>query len=79
MADEVKMEAEKSELRVYNKWNSRRWIICVWVMLMSTVLMVWSLITQKELSWVGMSLPILLGIIGVYIGAESYTKTHRVL
>jgi xanthine/uracil permease len=56
------------------KWQSRRWIIAVWAMLSATLLMVWSVWTQYSPDWLGVVLPILIGIAGGYIAADSMTK-----
>jgi hypothetical protein len=60
----------------YSKWNSRRWRISVWAMLVITLTMSFSLIFKYDPSWIGVSLPLLLSIPLAYIGAESYTKVR---
>jgi hypothetical protein len=58
----------------YNKWQSRRWLVAVWAMVTVTWLMVYSVIMQYSPDWLGLALPLLLGIIGGYIAADSLTK-----
>jgi hypothetical protein len=43
-------------------------------MLSATLLMVWSVWTQYSPDWLGVVLPILIGIAGGYIAADSMTK-----
>jgi multisubunit Na+/H+ antiporter MnhE subunit len=52
------------------KWQSRRWLICVWAIIMVT----WLVVTQSDISWAGTAISLLLAIIGGYIAADSLTK-----
>jgi len=56
------------------KWHSRRWWIAIWAMLSATLLMVWSVAAQYAPDWLGVTLPLLIGIAGGYIAADSMTK-----
>jgi hypothetical protein len=58
----------------YNKWQSRRWLVTFWAVLMATGLMFYSIIRQYSPDWLGVTLPLLIGIIGGYIAADSFTK-----
>ena len=53
----------------YNKWQSRRWLITLWAIVILTT----SLILKFEPSW----MIAIAAIPPAYIAAESYTKTHR--
>jgi hypothetical protein len=60
---------------MYNKWQSRRWWICVWAVVMTTGLIVWLVIRQTEApGWVGIVINIFQIIIIGYIAANSMTK-----
>jgi hypothetical protein len=56
------------------KWQSRRWIIAVWAMLTASFLVTWSVVTKYTPDWLGVTLSLLMGIIGGYIAADSFTK-----
>lgn len=59
----------------YNKWQSRRWWIAVWAILMTTSIIVWLMIRQGEApAWVGIVINLFQLIIGGYIAADSFTK-----
>ena len=58
----------------YSKWQSRRWWVALWAMASATLLMAWSVVTQYAPDWLGIVLPILIGIAGGYIAADSMTK-----
>lgn len=64
----------------YNKWQSRRWLVCVWAVLLATILILWLMSQQgKEVpSWVGLTLNLFQGIIMLYIAADSFTKPKGV-
>lgn len=57
-----------------SKWNSRRWWVCIWAILMSTFLMVYSVITKTDLSWFGAAMALFQLIIGAYIASNTITK-----
>ncbi len=59
-----------------NKWASRRWIVCLWAMLMASLIGSVSLFRGDSPAWVGIVLPTLIAIPAAYIAAESYTKTR---
>jgi len=59
----------------YSKWNSRRWWICVWAILMVTSIIIWLIIKSTEApSWVGTAISLFQLIIGGYIASDSFTK-----
>lgn len=57
-----------------SKWNSRRWWVCIWAILMSTFLMVYSVITKTDLSWFGAGIALFQLIIGAYLASNTITK-----
>lgn len=63
---------------MYNKWQSRKWWICVWAMAMSTGLVVYACTIQvlkiEVPTVVGISIPLLFGIIGGYMAANTILK-----
>ena len=56
------------------KWASRRWWVCIWAILMTTFLMVYSIITKTDLSWFGAGIALFQLIIGGYIASDTMTK-----
>lgn len=59
----------------YSKWQSRRWWIAVWAILMTTSIIGWLMIRQGEApAWVGIVINLFQLIIGGYIAADSFTK-----
>jgi len=56
------------------KYKSRRWLIALWAVLMSTFIMIFSISTQYVADWQGIALPILLTIPNAFIIGDSYTK-----
>lgn len=56
------------------KWQSRRWIIALWALLMASALIVSAVIRDRMPQGLESALPLLLGIIGGYIAADSLTK-----
>lgn len=62
-------------LRQYNKWYSRRWWICLWAIIMATIIIFWLMISGIDApSWVGVVLGLFQVIISIYIAADSMTK-----
>ena len=60
---------------MYNKWQSRRWLIALWSILMTTFIIIWLMIRQGEApAWVGVVINLFQLIIGGYIAADSLTK-----
>jgi uncharacterized membrane protein (DUF485 family) len=57
-----------------NKWHSRRWLVCVWAIAMTTIIISYSLITQHSPDWMGLAIGLYQMIIGGYIAADSLTK-----
>lgn len=49
MSEEKINEKDKEEIKkAYNKWKSRRWIICIWAMLMITAIVVLGIILKND-------------------------------
>ncbi len=59
---------------MYNKWQSRRWWICLWAIAMTTLIIFWLMLRQDAPGWVGMVINLFQLIIGGYIAADSLTK-----
>lgn len=64
------------ENKEYNKFLSRRWKTAQWAMFNISLFLIWAMIIQQVPAWFGTVMPILGAIPSIYIGAESYTKTH---
>lgn len=60
------------------KWQSRRWLICVWAITMTTVIILWQMVYQIDAGWTGSTLGLLIGIIGGYIASNTITKPKAV-
>ena len=60
-----------------NKWNSRRWWICVWAVVMTTALIIYLMISRVDAGWVGTDIALFQVIIGGYIAADSMTKPRQ--
>lgn len=58
----------------YNKLSSRRYRITLWSMALTTVVTLYSIITQYDANWIGITLPLLIAIPSVYIAGDSYSK-----
>jgi len=59
----------------YSKWNSRRWWVCLWAIVMVTSVIVWLMVFRDDApSWVGTAISLFQLIIGGYIAADSFTK-----
>jgi hypothetical protein len=62
-------------MAAYSKWQSRRWLIALWSILMTTSIIIWLMIRQGEApAWVGVVINLFQLIIGGYIAADSFTK-----
>ena len=57
-----------------NKWQSRRWLICVWAITMVTIITFWQMVNPAAVDWIGSTIGLLLGIIGGYIASDTVTK-----
>lgn len=58
----------------YNKWLSRRWLVCVWAMAMATVLITYGTYKQIDLPWYSQIITFLQVIIVSFMAADSLTK-----
>jgi hypothetical protein len=56
------------------KWQSRRWIIAAWAIIMTTWLIVFSSLRGQIPEGLEAVTPLLIGIAGAYIAADSLTK-----
>lgn len=56
------------------KWKSRRWLLALWAVAISSFIMIFSITTQYTADWIGIALPLLLAIPSAYIFGDSYTK-----
>jgi len=61
----------------YKKWQSRRWWIAIWAMLLSTVIIVFSIDRKAVPEGFSTIFTVLAGIIGGYIAADSFTKPKQ--
>jgi hypothetical protein len=59
---------------VYNKFKSRRFWIAMWATVNVTIIMHYALWKSLDLSWMTSVMSFLLGIIGAYVGIESWNK-----
>lgn len=66
----------KDNSKDYNKWQSRRWLITVWAMLLVSIIVISDLFFNVEKSWMTSALQLLLTIIGGYIASETVTKIN---
>lgn len=57
---------------------SRRFMAAIWAGTTSTLVMGASIFTGFDAPWIGVTLPILIGIVALWIGAESYTKGVKI-
>jgi putative Mn2+ efflux pump MntP len=60
-----------------SKLTSRRFWAALWAMSTTTGVMIASIFSGFEASWIGVTLPLLIGVVMLWIGAESYTKSHQ--
>ena len=60
------------------KWQSRRWLICVWASAMVTAIITAELIRPSGADWIGTAIALMLGIIGGYIASDTITKPKAV-
>jgi hypothetical protein len=56
------------------KWQSRRWLVCVWAIAMVTAIITAELIRPSGADWIGTVLALMLSIIGGYIASNTITK-----
>lgn len=61
-----------------SKWQSRRWLVCVWAISMVTAITTAELIRPSGADWIGTVLSLMLGIIGGYIASNTITKPKAV-
>lgn len=54
----------------YSKWQSRRFWFALWAAAMATYVVVRPLATE----WAGTAASLLIGVVGGYIAADSWTK-----
>lgn len=57
-----------------NKWQSRRWIVTMWSMVLITYIMIVAPILTYDAPWVSVAIPILCTIPSAYIAGESLLK-----
>jgi len=66
----------KNKSKDYNKWQSRRWLITVWAMLLISTIIISGLFFNIEKAWMTSALQLLLTIVGGYIASETVTKIN---
>lgn len=57
-----------------SKWQSRRWIICIWAALNAQAIITAGIIYNGLPAGLASALSLLIGVIGGYIAADSLTK-----
>ena len=57
-----------------SKWQSRRWLICVWAVTITTIIIAREMISPTGADWISSSLGLLLAIVGGYIASDTITK-----
>lgn len=72
--EEPQTEAQKKE-KEYNKWKSRRWLICCWAMLMVTFIVILG-ITLKNDSYAALATTLVAVPVG-YVSLETVNKWKR--
>jgi len=60
------------------KWSSRRWWVCLWSMLMCTIILTWLMFSNESPGWAGIAIGLFQAIMIAYIGADSYTKPRGI-
>jgi hypothetical protein len=59
---------------MYNKWQSRRWLVALWSMLAASAIIGSGIIQGDIPGGMGAALALLVGVAGGYIAADSMTK-----
>lgn len=59
---------------MYNKYKSRRYLITLWAIGISSFIMLYSIYSKYDSSWLGVTLPLLIAIPSAYILGDSYSK-----
>jgi hypothetical protein len=57
-----------------SKWQSRRWWVAIWSMVMASIIIIYGVISGDIPGGMGAALTVLIGISGGYIAADSMTK-----
>lgn len=57
-----------------NKWQSRRWWVCLWAMAASSAIITAGIIRGDVPAGLAAALSLLVGVSGGYIAADSLTK-----
>ncbi|NCS92196.1 MAG: hypothetical protein GW761_00145, partial [Leptospira sp.] len=56
------MRGKKATASNYNKYYSRRFLITLWAVGLTTTIVLYSLVSQYEAQWVGITLPLLIAM-----------------
>jgi hypothetical protein len=59
---------------VHVKWQSRRWWVCLWAMFICSIIVGYGVYVGDIPGGMGTAFPLLVGVVGGYIAADSYTK-----
>ena len=59
---------------MYNKWQSRRWWVTIWAMLMASVIIIAGVVREDMPAGLSAALSLLVGVVGGYLAADSLTK-----
>lgn len=60
----------------YNKWKSRRWLITLWAMILSTFIVIFSIVKNNN-DWV-MFATTLVGVPVAFTSLETINKKHYI-
>ena len=61
---------------MYKKWQSRRWWVAIWSMIMATAIIASGILKGDVPGGLGSALSLLVGVVGGYIAADSLTKPN---
>jgi len=61
-------------VNLYNKWQSRRWWVCLWAMAAASAIITTGIVRGDIPEGLGAVVSILAGVAGGYIAADSLTK-----
>jgi len=59
------------------KYKSRRFLITCWAIIMSSFVMIASLLSKFEPSWIATTLPVLISVVLAFVGVESWKKKRE--
>lgn len=66
---------EEEKIKAYNKWKSRRWLICLWAMLMITIIVILGIIFKND-SYTTLATTLVAIPVG-FVSLETLNKKHK--